>query len=118
MTFVTNFLLALPSIGFIILGFVFLALLGLAYAEKRKQCNVQDIKTLFKYFGFAVIGWMIISALFSPVFFPKNQIDKFETNHLELRMDDELRSLQETKDRVPKPEKRELFVHELGKQKE
>ena len=119
MTYVTNFFLALPSIGFIILAFLFVAGVLLAlYKSRNETVDVSDIKNIIVYFGLAVAVWMIAIALFSPIFLPKNSIDKLPNDTLQLKLDDELRSIGTETNRVPTPKKREVFVHDLGKEKQ
>lgn len=116
MTFFTNLFLALPSVGFILLGFFFLCWIAVVYADKQKGYNVKDIRQIVGGLIILVLAWMLLSALLSPIVFPKNKILPFELDYLELKNDDALRSQQELKNRVPKPQKRDVFVHDLAKE--
>ena len=58
---------------------------------------------------------MALVALFSPNLLPKNSIDKLPVDAAQLESIDAEKAAGTPTDRVPKPQKRDEFVHDLKK---
>ena len=140
MTYITNFLIALPSTGWgvlavlLLLWFLLHSYEGYIMAERFLESHaemrprfldsdtIKRIKRLFKPSLLFVAAVMAVVALLSPVNTYKNEVDKLPLDAAQLEtLDAEKASKVVEKDgvdRVPQPKQRDLFVHALKKEKE
>lgn len=122
MTFLTNLFLAVPTFIWFLLAMILLAYVFVLLEELRFNTKERRVKLALRDVTIVVVLAGSLLAITSPkVWLSKEStksVDKLPDNSLNLKLDDELRGAQETKDRVPKPQERALFVHELGKKKE
>ena len=121
--FTTNFFIALPAWGWYILtALLFLWFVLHVYEGYQLQQltfphaeSVKSIKRLFKPALLITAAAMALAAIFSPVVLPKNNIDRLPNIDAQLHSIDAERAAQDTTDRVPKPQKRDVFRHDLSK---
>ena len=126
MSYFINFFIALPSIGWGVLTTLLLIWFFLHLYEGYNNAqltfphaeSVKRVKKLFKPAILFVAATMALVALFSPNFLPKNSIDKLPVDAAQLESIDAEKAAGTPTDRVPKPQKRDEFVHDLKKGEE
>lgn len=126
MSYFINFFIALPSVGWGVVAALLLLWFFLHLYEGYNNAqltfphaeSVKRIKKLFKPAILFVAAAMALVALFSPNFLPKNSVDKFEVDAAQLKSIDAEKASQPMTDRIPKPQKRDVFKYDQAKEKE
>ena len=121
MEFLINLLIAGPSL-FIVLCAVFAIIHAYfkVYPVKQEDSASYYVAHNAKYLAGISLVLFVLFALTSPINTPKNRVETFnEVSPIsaEVVAGDADKASQPLADRVPKPKQREVFVHEMKKDK-